>query len=80
MGNETTMINNVTDLKRRTMVESNTLKSIILSSTDDRLPARDDILIHEYQIANSVTINSILSNYIVNLKYAWKLLDNPEVG
>lgn len=42
------MINNVTDLKNRTMVESNILKSIILSSTDDRLPAREDILIHDY--------------------------------
>lgn len=39
-------------------------------------PDRDDILIHDYQIANSVTINSILSNYIVNLKYAWDLYDN----
>ena len=72
------MINNVTDLNNRTMVESNILKSIILSSTDDRLPSRDDILIHDYQIANSVTINSILSNYIVNLKYAWNLLDRED--
>ena len=56
------------------MVESNTLKSFILSQGDGfRDPARDDILIHDYQIANSVTVNTILSNYLVNLKYAWSL-------
>lgn len=35
-------------------------------------------MIHDYQIANSVTINSILSNYIVNLKYAWELYNNHD--
>lgn len=70
------MISNVTDLKNRTLVESNTLKSFILSAHEGfKVPERDDILIHDYQIANSVTINTILSNYIVNLKWAWKLYD-----
>ena len=68
------MIRNVADFKNRTLMESNTFKSFILSTEKGfRLPQRDDILIHDYQTANSVTINTILSNYIVNLKYAWKL-------
>ena len=70
------MINNIADLKNRTLVESNTLKSFILAQSDSsRSPDREDILIHDYQIANSVTLNTILSNYVVNLKYAWKLYD-----
>lgn len=71
------MISNVADFKNRTLVESNTLKSFILSTNEGfRAPQRDDILIHDFQIANSVTLNTILSNYIVNLKYAWNLYDN----
>lgn len=74
-------ISSIADLKNRTLVESNTLKSFILSSgisTDGfRTPIRDDILIHDYQMANSITINTILSNYIVNLKYAWDNYFNP---
>jgi hypothetical protein len=67
------MISNVADFKNRTLVESNTLKSFILTQNDGHLtPTRDSILIHDYQIANSVTINSILANYITALKYAWK--------
>lgn len=42
-----------------------------------RTPIRDDVLIHDYQMANSVTINSILSNYIVNLKLAWDNYFDP---
>ena len=57
-------ISSIADLKNRTLVESNTLKSFILSSgisTDGfKTPVRDDILIHDYQMANSITINSIL--------------------
>lgn len=45
-----------------------------------RPPVRDDILIHDYQIANSVTINSILSNYIVDLNYAVDAFLNPAGG
>lgn len=64
-------IDNIEDLKNRTLVESNTLKSFILAQSDKtRAPQRDDILIHDYQIANSVTINSILSNYVVDLIHA----------
>ena len=67
------MINNVIDLKSRMLVESNTLKSFILAANDGKLtPTRDAILIHDYQIANSVTINSILANYVIDLQYAWK--------
>lgn len=43
------MINNIADLKNRTLVESNILKSFILSYNDgSRSPDRDDILIHDY--------------------------------
>ena len=73
------MINSILDLKNRTLVESNILKSFILTnSNEDFSPSRDDILIHDYQIANSVTINSILSNYVVNIRHAWSLLDTYE--
>lgn len=75
-------ISTIADLKNRTLVESNTLKSFILSSGTSTggfmTPVRDDILIHDYQTANSITINSILSNYIVNLKYAWDNYFNPK--
>ena len=67
------MIFDVKDLKGRTLVESNTLKSFILSATDGfHAPSLDDIVIHDYQLANSVTLNTILSNYVENLKYACK--------
>lgn len=61
------MISSIKDLKNRTLVESNTLKSFILASNANPRAMLDDILIHDYQIANSVTINSILSNYIVDM-------------
>ena len=65
------MINNVADFKNRTLMESNVMKTFILSQNMGMTaPNRDDILIHDYQISSSVTLNSILSNYIVNLKYA----------
>ena len=34
-------------------------------------------MIHEYQMANSVTLNVILSNYMVDLAYALDCLRNP---
>ena len=37
----------------------------------------DDLLIHEYQMANSVTLNVIFSNYMVDLAYALDCLRNP---
>ena len=71
------MISSEKDLNNRTLVESNTLKSFILSSMDSSsVPRKDDVILHDYQIANSITINTILSNYIVNLKKAWNLYSN----
>lgn len=71
------MISNVADLKNRTLVESNTIKSFILQATREyRIPQRDDFLIHDYQIANSSTINSLLSNYIVNARQAWGFMND----
>ena len=65
------MINTVADLKKRTLAESNILKSLILSASDgSSAPTMDDILIHDYQIANSTTLNSIFVNYIVGIKWA----------
>ena len=73
------MINSVKDLKGRTLVESNTLKSFILSNSGGfTAPSLDDIIIHDYQIANSATLNTILSNFIVNLKGAWSLYFNND--
>lgn len=76
IGNAQTMIENITDLKNRTLVESNTMKSFILGKDFGFASGIDDIILHDYQIANSVTINSILSNYIVNLRGAWNILDS----
>ena len=69
------MIYNVADLNDRTLVESNVLKSFILAQDGAVMPKMDDVLIHDYQMANSVTINTILSNFLVDLKYAWNLYD-----
>ena len=73
------IINDIADLKNRTLVESNTLKSMILaeqggdysssySSYPSFSPKMDDMLIHNYQIANSVTLNSILLNFITDIQ------------
>ena len=70
------MIYNVADLNDRTLVESNVLKSFILAQDGAVMPKMDDVLIHDYQMANSVTINTILSNFLVDLKYAWNLYDD----
>ena len=78
------MIHNIEDLKGRALVESNILKQFILSaSARDRgefKPQLDDILIHDYQMANSVTLNVILSNYMVDLAYALDCIQNPIYG
>ncbi len=74
-------INNIADLKNRTLMESNTFKSFVLSSQSNDFtnpPSLNDILIHEFQTANSITLNSILSNFIVNLKYAWTKWLDPQ--
>jgi hypothetical protein len=76
-----TMRHSVEDLKGRALVESNILKQFILSSSANKRgefnPKLDDILIHDYQMANSVTLNVILSNYMVDLAYAIDYLKNP---
>ena len=69
------MISSVTDLKRRTLVESNTLKSFILSNNMGfTTPVLDDILIHDYQIASATTLNTIFLNYLSDLALGWRLL------
>ena len=65
----------ISDLRNRTLVESNTLKSIILGAEGQSRPKLDDILIHEYQMANSITLNSIYSNYLSNLRHAWDMME-----
>lgn len=76
-----TMMYNVEDLKSRALVESNILKQFILSANAKKRgefkPKLDDILIHDYQMANSVTLNVILSNYMVDLAYAVGCMENP---
>ena len=76
-----TMRYNIEDLKGRTLVESNILKQFILSriakKRDEFKPQLDDILIHDYQMANSVTLNVILSNYTVDLAYGLDCIQNP---
>ena len=78
------MRHNVEDLKGRALVESNILKQFILSATAKKRgefkPELDDILIHDYQMANSVTLNVILSNYMVDLAYAIDFIENPLYG
>lgn len=75
---------NVEDLKSRALVESNILKQFILSMNAKKRgefkPRLDDILIHDYQMANSVTLNVILSNYMVDLAYAVDCIENPLYG
>ena len=79
-----TMMYNVDDLKSRALVESNILKQFILAANaKDRgefKPKLDDILIHDYQMANSVTLNVILSNFMVDLSYAVDCMQNPLYG
>ena len=72
------MINTVADLKKRTLAESNILKSLILSASEgSSAPTMDDILIHDYQIANSTTLNSIFVNCLTNLNGCLQLIENP---
>ena len=58
-------------MKKRTSAESGILKSIILSSSvNDVTPDRDDILLHDYQMATSTTLNAIFLNYLSCLENA----------
>ena len=69
------MIDNIKDLKSRTLVESNILKSLILGNVAlAKKPVLDDILIHDYQIASATTLNTIFLNYLSNLAIGWRLL------
>ena len=65
------VVHNTEDLYNRSCAESNILKSLIMSrNTDDgkkKKPNLDDIIIHDYQMANSITMNSILSNFVVDI-------------
>lgn len=78
------MMYNISDLKSRALAESNILKQFILSANAQQRgefkPQLDDILIHEYQMANSVTLNVILSNYMVDLAHVVNCMRNPEYG
>lgn len=69
------MIDNIKDLKSRTLVESNILKSLILGNVAlAKKPVLDDILIHDYQIASATTLNTIFLNYLSDLALGWRLL------
>lgn len=78
------MMYNIEDLKSRALVESNILKQFILSVNANKRgefkPRLNDILIHDYQMANSVTLNVILSNYMVDLAYVLDCIQNPLYG
>ena len=68
------MINNILDLKNRTFAESNTLKSLILQSNYEKSRFdMDGMILHDYQIANSISLNSILSNFIVNISNSYTM-------
>lgn len=71
------MIGSTSDLKRRAVVESNVMKSLVLSESSRpyAAPRLDDIMLHEYQIASSTTLNTVFMNYIVDLKWANGLLN-----
>ena len=76
------MITTIADLKNRTLAESNIMRSCILTANSNpyRTPKLDDLILHDYQIANSVTINTSLSNFIVDLRLAWhKVYDSDDV-
>lgn len=72
------MTHTISDLRSRTLVESNTLKSLILSSAHPSELSRDNVLIHDFQMANSITLNSIISNFTGELKYAWERMGNVQ--
>lgn len=71
----TTTINSAYDLKKRTAAESGIMKSIILTAARNATPERDDILLHDYQMATSTTLNSIFLNYLSCLDDAERRLE-----
>jgi hypothetical protein len=68
-------------IRPRALVESNILKSVILDSNRRKngefKPTLDDLLLHDYQISSSGTLNAILSNYIVDIAYVVDCINNP---
>ena len=76
------MITTIADLKNRTLAESNIMRSCILTANSNpyRTPKLDDLILHDYQIAHSVTINTISSNFYFDLRLAWhKVYDSDDV-
>ena len=69
------------DIRQRALVESNILKSVVLETGRRRngefKPTLDDLLLHDYQISSSSTLNAILSNYIVDIAYVVDCINNP---
>ena len=69
------------DIRQRALVESNILKSVILEANRRKngefRPSLDDLLLHDYQISSSGTLNAILSNYMVDIVYVVDCLNNP---
>ena len=51
------------------------MKSIILTAARNATPERDDILLHDYQMATSTTLNSIFLNYLSCLDDAERRLE-----
>lgn len=70
------------DIRQRALVESNILKSVILDSNRRKngefKPNLDDLILHDYQISSSSTLNAILSNYIVDIAYVVDCINNHE--
>lgn len=70
------------DIRQRALVESNILKSVILDSNRRKnggfKPTLDDLILHDYQISSSSTLNAILSNYIVDIAYVVDCINNHE--
>lgn len=69
------------DIRQRALVESNILKSVVLETGRRRngefKPTLDDLILHDYQISSSSTLNAILSNYIVDIAYVVDCINNP---
>lgn len=69
------------DIRQRALVESNILKSVILEANrrgnGEFKPSLDDLILHDYQISSSATLNAILSNYMVDIAYVVDCLNNP---
>lgn len=69
------------DIRQRALVESNILKSVILEANrrgnGEFKPSLEDLILHDYQISSSATLNAILSNYMVDISYLVDCYLNP---